>query len=340
MKIGIVGGGIYGCHIAATLKSLGVEVDLFEARERLLEGASGNNQFRLHQGFHYARSFSTRVQSRDGYHRFKERYSRFSRPVLRNLYGVVEKESYLDFRTYRGIMSGSGLDFADVSPSEFDLLGIEGMISTSEEVLQISNLRKYFTDLLSDEVHLGMKANVEDIVNSREFDWVIDCTWGHAGLTNDYFFEPTLLLYYECLDPELFDWSITLVDGSFWSLYQTEEPSIFTLSSVRHTPLGRFDNSTLALKRISDISSDELKSKRKQFEQQALRMFPTLLERFSYRDVQLSVKTKPVGMADHRNCEVWRDGNIIRILSGKIDNIFYASEHVLAHIEQGNHDGR
>ena len=32
MKIGIVGGGIYGCHIAATLKSLGVEVELFEAR--------------------------------------------------------------------------------------------------------------------------------------------------------------------------------------------------------------------------------------------------------------------------------------------------------------------
>jgi hypothetical protein len=52
------------------------------------------------------------------------------------------------------------------------------------------------------------------------------------------------------------------------------------------------------------------------------------------------VKTKPIGMADHRNCEVWRDGNIIRILSGKIDNIFYASERVLAHIEQDNHDGR
>lgn len=338
MHVCVVGGGFYGCHVAATLKSLGIDVTLVEARSRLLDGASGNNQFRLHQGFHYARSFATRTQSRDGFHRFKERYPRFSRPIPRNLYGVIDRDSYLDFRTYRGIMSGSGLDFTDESPSDLDVRGVEGVLSTSEEVLKIDEMRRYFGDLLHDEVQLGTGVDADRLAESSEFDWVIDCTWGHSGSVTGYFFEPTLLLYYECLDPQLLDWSLTLVDGPFWSLYQTEDSRIFTLSSVPHTPLGTYADSESARIRLSGVSVDELHLKRNEFEQQALPIFPTLLERFSFRDVQLSIKTKPIGRADHRHCEVRRDRNVIRVLSGKIDTVFYASGRVVEIIEQGRND--
>lgn len=339
MHVCVVGGGLYGCHIAATLKSFGITVTLVEARERLLDGASGNNQFRLHQGFHYARSFPTRLQSRDGFHRFKERYPRFSRPIARNLYAIVEGESYVDFRTYRGIMSGSGLDFTDEGPSLRDVQGVEGALSTPEEVLMIGEMRTHFERVLNADVQFGVAADVDLLGKSGEFDWVIDCTWGHSGGVSGVFYEPTVLLYYECLDVDMWDWSLTLVDGPFWSLYQTEVPGLFTLSSVPHSPLGAYDRPESARQRYSAVTAAEIETRRRQFEKQAIAHFPTLLEKFVYAWPQLSIKTKPYGRADHRHCEVKKDGNVIRVLSGKIDTVFYASGRVLEIVEQGGTDG-
>ena len=88
MKVAIAGGGWYGCHIASSLKAFDVEVTLFEKNAQLFSEASGNNQYRLHQGLHYARSAGTRHQSRDGYHRFVERYPRLSQSVANNVYLV------------------------------------------------------------------------------------------------------------------------------------------------------------------------------------------------------------------------------------------------------------
>jgi L-2-hydroxyglutarate oxidase LhgO len=80
-KVAIIGAGWYGCHIGSSLKTLGFDVTVFEQHARPLHEASGNNQFRLHLGFHYPRHHGTRVQSRDGFMRFMERYPYLSREV-------------------------------------------------------------------------------------------------------------------------------------------------------------------------------------------------------------------------------------------------------------------
>ena len=108
-KFGIIGAGYYGCHIASSFKALGFDVTLFDSESSLLSKASGNNQFRLHQGFHYARNYRTRVQSRDGYMRFIERYPTLSDSVKTNLYAVPDNDSLVDFLTYRLIMTSSGI---------------------------------------------------------------------------------------------------------------------------------------------------------------------------------------------------------------------------------------
>jgi glycine/D-amino acid oxidase-like deaminating enzyme len=97
----IIGGGWYGCHIATSLRALGFGVPLFEQNNRLLHEASGNNQFRLHQGFHYPRHYATRMRSRGGFSPFVERYPGLSRPVAENLYAVPRGESLIDFLSYR-----------------------------------------------------------------------------------------------------------------------------------------------------------------------------------------------------------------------------------------------
>ena len=89
MKFAIIGAGFYGLHIASRLRALGLEATIYEQQDQILSFASGNNQYRLHLGFHYARNFRTRQQSRDGYFRFMERYGRLTREIEKNYYSKL-----------------------------------------------------------------------------------------------------------------------------------------------------------------------------------------------------------------------------------------------------------
>ena len=57
----VIGGGFYGCAIAIYLvKQRGLkQVHLVEREPGILTRASYNNQARVHNGYHYPRSFTT-----------------------------------------------------------------------------------------------------------------------------------------------------------------------------------------------------------------------------------------------------------------------------------------
>ena len=85
MKIAIIGAGFYGLHLADSLKQLGIDIKVFEGEDDILKKASGNNQYRLHLGFHYARNFRTREQSRLGFHEFLKKYSFLTQKKLKKI---------------------------------------------------------------------------------------------------------------------------------------------------------------------------------------------------------------------------------------------------------------
>ncbi|AXS40727.1 FAD-dependent oxidoreductase [Breoghania sp. L-A4] len=49
----VIGGGIFGCLSAIELSKLGLSVKLLERESSLMQGATLNNQNRLHLGYHY-----------------------------------------------------------------------------------------------------------------------------------------------------------------------------------------------------------------------------------------------------------------------------------------------
>ena len=201
VKIAIIGAGWYGCHLGLSFKSLGFDVVIYEKNERVLNDASGNNQFRLHLGFHYARHHGTRIQSRDGFMRFIERYPSLSREVPENIYAVPKYDSIIDFNTYRMIMSSSGLEYQETKENRLMLKGIDGFLHTPERVLLIYNAREYFSERLNKNLRLGeIVSDLQPrdngvVVNGSDYDFVIDCTWGRkSAVPIDIFFEQTLLL--------------------------------------------------------------------------------------------------------------------------------------------------
>ncbi|WP_238122738.1 MULTISPECIES: FAD-dependent oxidoreductase [unclassified Xanthobacter] len=336
-KIAVIGAGWYGCHIASSLASIGVEVVVFERNKRPLHEASGNNQFRLHLGFHYARHHGTRQQSRDGFLRFIERYPTLSRPIPENIYAVPKNDSLIDFMTYKLIMTSSGIDFVELPNGHPLLHNVGGAMQTPERVLLINTAREYFTRrlgsalVLDHEVQSIQNGDDDVEIDGVKFDYVIDCTWGHkTRVPMDTFYEPTILLYYDT--KEKFP-AITLVDGPLASIYPTESEGLYTLSSVPHTPLGIFTSSDGARECLKGVSADLVGQKRALMEEQISANVPGFRDAFEFMGIQLAIKTKLRGRSDDRSCYVFQDGRVFSVMSGKIDTIFFATERILSILE-------
>jgi len=317
--------------------ALGFSVRLFEAHDRLFHEASGNNQFRLHQGFHYPRHSATRVQSRDGYSRFVERYPGLSQAVPENIYAVPHGDTLMDYPTYRLVMTSTGVDFSETAKCSVELTDIDGYLTTTERVLLLAKARAYFEGHLRDVLELGCKvSSIEEqddrvLVQGEPYDFVVDATWGHFSPPDmDVIYEPTMLLYFE--GPKTFP-AITLVDGPLCSIYPTEERGVFTLSSVPHTPLGRFDTGAGARAIRDSVTSADVDRKVVLMTDQVSRYVPSFRDSFRFLGPQLAVKTKPIGASDDRSCHVWKRGRVFSVMSGKIDTVFFAVERILALFE-------
>ena len=74
MNIRILGSGFYGCHLAIALLRDGHNVQVHEIADRMFAGASGSIPARIHRGFHYPRSASTREACNEHYTEFMEHY--------------------------------------------------------------------------------------------------------------------------------------------------------------------------------------------------------------------------------------------------------------------------
>lgn len=344
-SFGIIGGGWYGCHIATSLRALGFRVKVFEQHDRLLHEGSGNNQFRLHLGFHYARHSDTRIQSRDGFLRFLERYPHLSRSVPYNIYAVPLGDSLLDYGTYRGIMVSSGLRFTEGPPPESARLTnvAAQVLHTAERVLLPTKARAHFEAELHGALKLGhqvaeLQTSAQGVlIDGEHFDFAVDATWGHlVAPSTQVIYEPTLLLYYE--GPPDFP-AVTLVDGPLCSVYPTEAPGLFTLSSVPHTPLGQFATAAEARAVRDSIRAETIAAKRALMEAQIARYLPGFPELFHYINPQVAIKTKVVAAHDDRSCTVSRRGRVFSVLSGKIDGVFFATERILELLDASIKDG-
>ncbi len=340
MKIGIIGAGWYGSHVAIQLQSDGHEVTIIDKANCFFSGASGNNQFRLHLGLHYARSSITRHQSRDGYFRFIERYPKFSSPVNNNLYVVPKRESLIDFKTYYAIMMSSGIDINQIDLGSINYLksnSIEGIIRCDERVILTSAAKRYFESKLLRNLAKYDKIDVKASslsINGVKYDHIIDATWGGLfDVKEGYFFEGTILFYCRLKGGANEFPALTLVDGNLWSLYPTEDPTTFTLSHVQHTPIYRSPSRKCVAEYITRIGKEKINNVRSLMVKDVQHLFPMFNDYFEVIGEQYSIKMKPVDCSDQRACSVSIRNGITEIISGKIDNIFYASDHICGKLE-------
>ncbi|MGB4100720.1 MAG: FAD-dependent oxidoreductase [Alphaproteobacteria bacterium] len=346
MKIGIIGAGWYGCHLASVLRQRGHEITIFEASDGVLNRASTLNQARLHAGYHYPRCFRTRSETAQCFTRFLATYPQFTKPIAENVYAVSDANSMMDFWTYTQTMRALNLKFVEANPLKYHLANVEGCMTTEERSLNFPVAQEYFRATLAASLRLDHAVKeVKELGNRVQidgeiFDLAINCTWcalnTYSG-PHTLFFEPTTLFYYEATEP--FFGALTTMDGACFSIYPFAD-NVYTLSHVGLTPRGQFNTFAEADHINNALTATFIHDIRERMVSEVLREFPSFRDRFQFVGVQRSVKTKFVNARASRRTIVARYGNVVTVLSGKIDTIFVAEDAILEMLHPEEMDAR
>ena len=131
LKVAVIGGGIYGCHFAnafddacaeaATVvdKPINAKLTIFEKDSTLFSQASGKNSFRIHKGFHYPRTGTTRKMCYNDHNKFIQRYPNFFRttfdeecqetiPAFSKVFAVAKDDkTKIDYDAMRDLFKGA-----------------------------------------------------------------------------------------------------------------------------------------------------------------------------------------------------------------------------------------
>jgi len=115
-KCAVIGGGIYGVTVATKLKVSGYDVDLYEKYDDILRGASGINQYRLHRGYHYPRSFDTVQSCKKNEDSFIKYYNQsIVNGDIEHYYAIASEESLITPKQYLTTLDKAGLEWVIVN---------------------------------------------------------------------------------------------------------------------------------------------------------------------------------------------------------------------------------
>ena len=324
MRIRVLGGGFYGCHLALALANDGHDVELHEIRNDIFLGASGSIPARIHQGFHYPRSRMTRAACLEHQAAFMAAYGRFTKGVRVNIYAIAANHSLVDFDQYVDSLSGE-VPFIQIhDPAEYGLQNVEGAVLTGERHIVTDDVAAYFRTELKDRIKLNTAPGELD---SKEFDWTIDCTFcanGNAGVDR---YEPCLVVL--LWGPT--DTAITIMDGPFGSLYPWKERwSLSSLSSAKWTPFSK-DCKTWeeANDVLQSLSEQEIGRQADAMIEDMRVFYPSLMAGRGIAEFKTSIRAMPLSGADTRLVDVQKAGDrVLRVRAGKIDAIIHAEKAV------------
>jgi len=337
MRICILGAGWFGCFIAHELIKKKYSVDIYEKEKDIFLNASGNNQNRLHLGFHYPRSYITRKLSIDGFKLFKKYFKLFSKKIKNNFYVIaLDKKNKIDFKYYCSAIKFSKLKFKKINTSFLPYLkNIAGVIKCDEELILIENVKKFYKKNLKKKIFFNHeikkinKKNKKFIVAKKEYDIVINCTWFQFSKKKikNMVYEYCTVLLYKCVVKK--HAAITIMDGPFFTLYPWDQNKKYGLYSVKNSRMLIDKNLVTLRKRVSKIVNKSfLTDIRKKIENEYSQFYPLFKKNFKFIKFLNSYRTIVKSKEDSRACIVIEKNNFIDIMSGKIDHIFYALKKV------------
>ncbi len=264
----IIGGGFYGSAIAIYLaKNRGLRrVIVLEREPELLIRASYNNQARVHNGYHYPRSFTTAYRSRVNLPRFVRDWPQAVKQDFVKLYAIARRNSKVTAKQFERFCYEIG---ASIKPAGaglkklFEPRLIEDAFLVEEYVFDVTRLADWAVKELKGagvEVRYSTRATAifrsiadknlkvaiqsgSGVGSSVTCRYVFNCTYSGLNQFSGDFPGTQTSLKQEVTEmalmeapSELKDIGITIMDGPFFSMMPFPARGLHTLSHVRYTP--------------------------------------------------------------------------------------------------------
>jgi len=324
-SIAIVGAGWFGCHLALYLKKHGYKVIIFEKNREIFLGASGFNQFRLHLGFHYPRSSTTIDEIKNNSKRFLKEYKKYIKLPKKNIYCIANRNSLIDFETYKNILKSKKLKFKTINLNY--LKNIEGAINSNEGIILNTKIINFFKRELKKNLKLNYKIKSTNTL-AKNYDFVIDCT--NNTLKNNFKSSVDYILtisHFFKLKNKFKFHALTVMDGDLPSLYPySDKKDSFTLTHSKYTHIKRFQSFSQLENFRNKISNKFIKVNKENMIKDISIYLKNFNKFFAYKGHFFSYKILPLEKSAKRPTFIKFKKNIVSIFSGKIANIYSAQD--------------
>jgi glycine/D-amino acid oxidase-like deaminating enzyme len=356
----VVGGGFYGTAVAIYLaKARNFKKVLIVERERtILQRASYNNQARVHNGYHYPRSFTTAYRSRINLPRFVSDWPRAIKNDFVKLYAIARRNSKVNASQFERFCRSIGapirlagqrhsvlfeprlieqvfeveefsfdsVKLAEWAAQELQQLGIRVLTDT-----RATEFRRCSEGVLG--ISLKAHDDKDELLRSK---YLFNCTYAglnqfggdFPGISTGLKQEITEMALMR-LPEELDGLGVTVMDGSYFSVMPFPARRLHTLSHVRYTPHTSWVDQR-GINPYEKLQNYHRDTRVDRMLRDVARYFPSLAKA-DYVDSLFEVKTvlmrnegddgRPIFFERHTELP-----GCYSILGGKIDNIYDALE--------------
>ena len=255
----IIGAGLYGLYSALYCAKKNENILVLEYDQEAFKRASYINQARVHNGYHYPRSYSTAIKSAGYFNRFNADYGFSVLESFDKIYATSAAFSWANADQFVKFCKAANIPCDEVSTKKYfrDEL-CDGAYLTEEYTYDAQLLKDYFLKELNQykNVEIRYSQRIESIVkidNVFEIemqdkvkfssDFILNATYSSINqMVNKVNFELFKIKYEICeiilckVNDELSNVGITVMDGPFFSLMPFGKTGLHSLTSVTFTP--------------------------------------------------------------------------------------------------------
>lgn len=253
----IIGAGIYGIEASIHKKLENKKVLIIEKENDIFLGASYTNQARLHNGYHYPRSYETVKEVVDTFKLFAEKYKFAINNKFKSVYAIAKERSQINAEQFEKFCDDFKIPYKRIDSSlYFKPNTVEAAYETVEYVFDSQKTKQYYLKKLKNYKNITFKFNsyIEKVKRENEnyilelnngekilTPYVINTTYAAVNTINRLFEEEPYEIKYQLCEMILGKWnakdlSITVMDGKFFSCMPFGKNDIQTLTTVGHTP--------------------------------------------------------------------------------------------------------
>jgi hypothetical protein len=362
-KACVIGGGFYGTTIALFLKQVKriPTVILYEQESELLGRASYVNQARVHNGYHYPRSFTTAYRSHTNFARFCKDWSCGIHSRFDKYYAIARRNSKVTSAQFIRFCEQIGAPIETAGREIHQLFNptlIEKVFKVEEHAFNANALRSWMiTELQQANIQVALNHRVSNAHPGEGGDIAFDLRNGEGRKTSD-----TCNLLFNCtysglgqvhkeesgshgidlkhevaelslieVPRDLAGLGVTVMDGPFFSVMPFPARGVHSLSHVRYTPHCHWQDRQ-GLSPYEVLRQHPQDSRVDRMLRDASRYMPTLA---GSRHVESLYEVKTVlckNEVDDGRPILFREDPEIRgmysILGGKLDNIYDILERI------------